>query len=227
MQSLLKKFRSYNKLCASAMIECVPGTVLPVDERVLHELRHDDHWVKWWRLRFDDDYLATLPSIHGGIPTRPFFTDTSGQLRRIGWFVSIYDDKTDLPGPRQIDHMYHESDTRIVDRSLPYLLDGECSIYAVMDDNPIRYYPLAALCEDPLDEGSAPFTLAWHFGCGNDSVGFDTSTSPFSIVYCNFENAIAAFNAFESDPEQPYDYSFLIRVADSFAEFAKQLRTLP
>lgn len=178
------------------MIQCVDGSVLPLDERALGKLLDDDFWRS---LRFDQDYLAALPAIHGGTPVKSYFTDANGTVRRVGWFVSMYDEESELPGPAQEDHMYHDDDTRIVDRSLPYLLGGESSIYWLLEEGPIWFYPFAALYEDAHDEGSAPVTLAWHFGDGSDSLCFDTSTEPFSIVYCNFRRAVDEFHRWDSE----------------------------
>ena len=202
------------------MIPCIEGTVTRVDERVLGQLRSERSYRS--AISFDRDYLLALPSIHGGTPIAPYFTDSTGATRRVGWFVSMYDEQTELPGPVQEDHMYHDSDTRVVDRSLPYLLKGEMSIYAA-GENESRFYPFAALCEDSAEDSSAPFSLAWHFGCGNDSLCFDTSTTPSAVVYCNFHNAVAALNDWEYNGK-PYDYGHLVPVAPSFKHFAHMLR---
>lgn len=209
------------------MIECVEGTVTPVDERVLRKMQTDSHWVEWHGLRFDDEYVKTLPLIHGGTPRKPYFTDATDTVRRIGWFVSFYDEESALPGPALQDHMYGGEDTRVVDRSLPYLLDGCSSMYCQLDDLPTRFYPFAALYDDPHDESTAPATLCWHFSSGSDSVCFDTSTTPFSIVYCNFRKALDESANCDYDLDYVYDFGHLIRVANSFQEFAKSLRAAP
>ncbi|PHS05028.1 MAG: hypothetical protein COA78_15770 [Blastopirellula sp.] len=202
------------------MIDCIEETVLPVDQRVLDLLLHSEYWND---LRFDPEYLATLSSIHGGTPTKQYFTDSTGNIRRIGWFVSMFDEHSKLPGDFQEDHMYQEQDTRVIDRSLPYLLDGESSIYRPLEDGPVRYYPFAAL----YNKESVPFTLCWHFTCGQNSICFDTSTDPFSVVLCEYDKAVEAFMEYDRELDNRYDYSFLAPIADSFREFAKMLRSTP
>ncbi|MCA9179461.1 MAG: hypothetical protein KDB14_33630 [Planctomycetales bacterium] len=208
------------------MIECTPGSAMPICQRSLASLLAGNYWHVDQALRFDPDYIAALPQLHGAHPLRPYFRDSRGHLRRIGWFVTMTDLDSDLAGPTQVDHMYHDSDTRIIDRSLIYLLDGESSIYRPLEDSPMRMYPLAALHSDPLDD-SEPISLCWHFGYGNDCVCFDTSTDPISVVVCEFERAMAAYVEYDSAPENKYDYSFLIPVAASFADFARMLTVTP
>ena len=204
------------------MIHCIEGSVTPLDERVLADLRSPRRHRP--AILFDEDYLSALPFIHGGTPVNPYFTDSKGITRRIGWFVTMYDQQTELPGPVQEDHMYGDGDTRIIDRSLPHLLNGEMSIYSEGGSG-IRFYPFAALYEDPCKDGSAPHTLAWYFGCGNDSLCFDISATPHAVVYCNFDSA-AALNDWEYD-SKPYDYRHLVPVAPSFRHFARMLRPQP
>lgn len=199
---------------------------MPICQRSLDALLFSNYWHNHQCLRFDPDYLAALPTLHGAKPVRQYFVDGKGNLRRIGWFVTIYDLNSDMPEPIQEDHMYHDCDTRFIDRSLIYLLDGESSIYRPLEDEPVRYYPFAAIHRNPLED-SEPSTLCWHFGCGNDCVCFDTSTDPFSVVVCEFDKAKAAFVEYDSDPNNAYDYSFLIPVAPSFADFAQMLRRTP
>ena len=210
------------------MVECVEGTVSPIDQRVLNRLLASNNSHGWEGLRFDEDYLSALPAIHGGTPVNPYFTDSIGRIHRIGWFVSVYDHESELPGDLQEDHMYHESDTRVIDRSLPYLLGGESSIYAPVVDAPLRFYPFAALHGDPIDgDDSAPFTLCWHFAYGQNSLCFDLSTNPISVVFCEYRKAIDAFIKYDDHPDNHYDYGFLVPVAKSFAEFVTLLRYSP
>ncbi len=199
---------------------------MPICQRSLDSLLAGKYWNIDQGLRFDPEYVTALPHLHGAIPVRQYFRDSAGALRRVGWFVTMYDLDSDLPGAVQQDHMYHDSDTRIIDRSLIYLLDGESSIYRPLEDSPIRFYPFAALHGNPLDE-SGPITLCWHFGYGDDCVCFDTSTDPISVVVCEFDNAMAAFVEYDSDLDNKYDYNFLIPVAPSFADFAQMLTLTP
>jgi hypothetical protein len=208
------------------MIECIEGTALPICNRSLDSLLYGDYWHNRERLRFDSSFVAALPTLHGAKPVRQYFVDGNGTLRRIGWFVTMYNPDSDLPKPVLPDHQYHDSDTRIIDRSLIYQLTGESSIYRPLEDAPIRFYPFAALYENPLVD-TEPTTLCWHFGCGNDCVCFDTSTDPISVVVCEFDRALAAFDESDNDLENTYDYSFLIPVAPSFAAFAKMLTDAP
>ena len=208
------------------MIECVTNSSMPVCQRSMDSLLKSDFWCKDQGLRFDPEFLASLPELHGATPIRQYFRDSAGTLRRLGWFVTMYDMDSELSEPRREDHMYQDSDTRIIDRSLIYLLGGESSIYRPLENASVRYYPFAALYTDPLID-SEPLTLCWHHGSGNDCVCFDTSTDPISVVVCEFSRAVDAFTEYDSELDNRYDYQFLIPVAPSFSTFAEMLGTEP
>ncbi len=69
------------------MIECHPQTLILIDERVINSCSS----VRY-NLKFNEIYLKELPKFHGGVPIAPYFTDSNGEIRRIGWFVSILDE---------------------------------------------------------------------------------------------------------------------------------------
>ena len=208
------------------MIQCIDGTVQPIDERSLARLRIDPFWVSPndRHLRFDPVYFEALPQIHGGTPARPFLRGRTGQVHRIGWFTLMYDKDAKLEGPLQPDHMFQDTDTRLVDRSLFYFLGMEDSIYSPAHDN-VTFFPFAALHDDPFHD-EPPDTLAWDCGEGNSSLCFDLRTDPFSIVYCNFDAAFEACRRYDAAPlsGRQYDYSHLVPVADSFRDFAEMLQ---
>lgn len=200
------------------MLECIKNTLLPMDERVIcHALEHPA-----FGFTFDSDYRKLLPSIHGGIPKRPFFTMPNGDVRQIGWFVSYLDEESELPEPFESAFYYQENDTRIDDRSIPAILDDE--ILPFLDGE--RILPFAAL----FDGNEPPLTLRLYSldSLPNDSLCFDQSQTPHSIVVCNAERATDEVLRWDAgEVEEPDFDSFIDHVADSFLDFVAILRSEP
>lgn len=201
------------------MIECEPGTVIPVDERVIRILESNPAF----NLNFDPEYIANLAAFHGGTPLNQYFADSTGVVRRIAWFVALIDEHSKLAPPIEPAMYWEENDARVDDRALPALINHfVCPFHFG-----VRIVPFAALYTD----NDRPLSLRLHTldSLPADSLCFDRSTSPFSIVYCNAEAAVQQALKLDGDAtgEMEFSYEFLIPVAASFREFATRLRNTP
>jgi hypothetical protein len=200
------------------MLTCVPGSVLPVDERVLASLPA----ILGMRLSFDPEYLKQLPHVHGGVPTTPYFTTPKGEVRRIGWFVSFLDSESHLLPPFVPAFYFQRSDCRVDDRSIPGILTDVINPYFGGE----RIFPLAALFTD----GAAPLTLRLYTldSAPDDSLCFDQATTPPSIVLCNGQRAAEEIVRWDDGQIEELDYErFTEPVAKSFSDLLKMLREKP
>lgn len=188
---------------------------MPVDDRVIRILQTS----LAFRLTFDSDYIQNLSLFHGARPLNPYVVDSTGVVRRIGWFVALIDEQSRLPSPFQPATYYDDCDTRVDDRSIPALLNDEVCPFHFGE----RIVPFAAVYTDNQPPTSLRlYTLDW---LPADSLCFDRSTSPPSIVYCNAEIAVEQALKWDDDRTQEFefDYTFLVPVANSFRDFASQL----
>lgn len=206
------------------MLKCVPNSVLPMDRRVLESLTRS----LGFNLAFGPDYLAALPEIHGGTPEMAYFTTPNGVVRRIGWFVSFLDEESELPGPFQEAFYYFENDWRVDDRSIPWVISDEVNPY--LDGE--RIFPFAAL----YTNGEEPLTLRLYSldSYPDDSLCFDQSTTPQSVVLCYgkqaTEEAVRWDESIRWDegPTEEVNYeAFTEFIAGSFREFVTMLRAKP
>jgi|GEM_PF-4274944 len=181
------------------------------DSRVLTGLLEGGHLRP--PVEFDPLYVEALPNIAGRTPLNPYFSDPAQVPRRIGWFVGFLDEQSILPRvPTSYQALYRGLDSRIVYRSLPSLIDEEYSIYRTGD----RIIPFAAL----YSENRHPENLQNYDRTPDDSLCFDISTSPHTVVICDGKLASKSVWDFEYEdgPEEEYDL-FITPVASSFADF--------
>lgn len=200
------------------MITCKKETVLPIDQRVLDYVATSSAF----HLNFDSDYLRSLPSFHGGIPLAPFFTTPNREIRQVAWFVSFLDDNSKLPKPFESGFYFRNKDARISDRSIPGIMDDDVSPY--LDGKKI--YPFGALVTDE----QVPLTLRLYTldSYPGDSLCFDVTTSPHSVVICNGRLATEEVVRWDNGETDEIDYDvFLQYIAGSFSDFAKMLRMEP
>ncbi|MCA9072797.1 MAG: hypothetical protein KDA84_27930 [Planctomycetaceae bacterium] len=201
------------------MLKCVPKSVLPIDQRVIDFLLQSIGF----SLSFDPDYLAALPDIHGGTPENAYFTTPSGVVRRIGWMVSFFDHESELPVPFESAFYDFENDCRVDDRSIPALLNDEVTPY--LDGQ--RIFPFAAL----YTNGEEPLSLRLYSldSYPADSLCFDQSTTPHSVVICNGERGTYEAIRWDEDLdlETPNYENYTESIAGSFREFVTMLRAKP
>lgn len=197
------------------MIECTRDSVIPIDERVIRRVTDD--------VTLDPDYVHNLPSFHGGTPLDQYFFDASGVVRRIGWFVALIDERSELAPPFQTGTYYSDIDTRVDDRAIPAILNDEVCPFHFGN----RILPMAALyTDDQIPTSLRLHTLDW---LPSDSLCFDMATWPHAIVYCNAETAVEQALKWDDDRTNTYEftYDFLVPVASSFQQFASQLSRSP
>jgi len=207
------------------MIRCDPATVLPLDRAHVAVLRTK------YGLAFDPDYERSVAQFNGGTPLAPFFS-LGEAVFRIGWMVALLDYNAALPGPRQPAVYYHEYDTRVEDRSLPSLIDHEIDPFFWAE----RIIPFAALYTHSKPPRSLRlYSYDWN---PSDSLCFDRSTTPQSVVVCSADMQVAEYMRGEDDwdaaaregrePDDEVHYDrFLSTVAGSFAAFCTMLRAEP
>ena len=173
-------------------------------------------------LDLDRTYLETLPYIHGGDSVDCYFNDSAGCIHRIAWYVAYLDGDSPLPPPFVPAFYCSENDERVDDRSIPALLDDFVSPYL----DGARIVPFAAL----FDGDELPLTLRLYTldSFPADSLCFDRSTSPHSIVVCNGHDGSMAAVRWDDGESEDLEYeSFLTPVADSFTAFSALLRGTP
>jgi|ERR1022692_397231 hypothetical protein len=84
----------------------------PVDWRVVRFIEsYRNH-------RFDSSYLGHIQQFHGGIPGKQYFQAQNGKTYRVGRFLTLVDEKTDLQPPFRPSWEFPERDIRI-DWSVP------------------------------------------------------------------------------------------------------------
>ena len=169
----------------------------------------------------DPDYKRILPLIHGGVPVRQYFATANGDVRRIGRFLTFLDKHSTLSDPpRPTRDDCREFDERVWDPGVPYITDCDPDFFlgalftrhwhhrGIIDPND---------CESSLHNFDLPVL---------DTVCFDRTTKPNSIVVCDTHKA--ALVADEHDPNDIVDYSeFTEFVADSFTGFLDVLSESP
>ena len=205
------------------MIECLPEILTPFDQRVLERLQNSPHF----DFQYPADYASAMAELAGRRPKKQHFT-VDGKIRRVAWFVSFLDDDSVLPEPSEPACMYEQLDARVEDRSLPAIADSESDVYFGCT----RLIPFAALYMN--DE--VPITLRhyWSDLPMVDSLCFDRTSHPWSVVYCNGEVQTKEFERIEAEYERQCGESncedvlpnynlFIVPVARSLNEFCQML----
>ena len=207
------------------MIECLPERLTPFDQRVLDRLQSNPHF----DFQYPSDYGSVVAELAGRRPKKQYFT-VNGETRRVAWFVSFLDDDSVLPEPFEPACMYTQFDARVEDRSLPAITDSECDTFFGCT----RLIPFAAIYST---DDQDPITLRhyWSDLPMDDSLCFDRTSNPWSVVYCNGEAQTSEFSRIEEEYEEQFSESiceeilprydlFVIPVARSFSDFCQMLR---
>ena len=214
---------------------CEPSTIIDsADDRVIQSFERS------FGVKLDDDYKASLPHIHGGIPHRQYFQTETGRSLRLGRFLYFVDSSSTLTAPmRPFRNDARIADERVFDLGVPYIC-GQIlgsDAHPDVEDNEFDFFfgakrmiPFGALFTrtnrgkliDPNGHGSS---LHNNDLAILDTICFDRLTSPHKIVY--YKTSIAAPMSYESAWDDQYvaNYDkFVEPVADSFREFIALLR---
>ncbi|QDT10512.1 hypothetical protein [Planctomycetes bacterium K23_9] len=202
-------------------IECTLDSDLIFDQRIVDAVQSPEGCCNISHI-LDPVFARQLPRIAGKTPALPYFTANDGRCFRIGWFVGYADESTELAGPLQPGINCGKLDGRITEQSLPEIINlTALDLFGGGD----RLLPFAALCDD-----GPPISLRWQnydFPV-NDSLCFDTSTDPHTIVVCDALKAADAANEWEDGVVGDIRYdTFIAPVAKAFADFATMLRAHP
>jgi hypothetical protein len=199
------------------LIECETDSLAgKVDRKAIRRLE------KYRKFKFDPVFLEHLPQIHGGIPTRPFFTSAGGNTCRVGRFLTVLDRKSRLEPPAEPSWEDRTSDVRIV-RSIRTLIDQEGPSCRRLFGGE-RLIPFAALYRGENHPDGMSLTEG---DC--DLVCFDNARHPPSIVLWDPLESHREYVRWESGSlDEDVDYaSFVEPVANTFSEFAAMLATSP
>jgi len=72
----------------------------------------------------DASYVAHLRTFNGGIPGKQYFTTSGGKTYRVGRFLAMVDEESELPAPEQPHFEFGDMDARAVN-GVPFLMDCE------------------------------------------------------------------------------------------------------
>ena len=90
----------------------------PVDLRVARSLE------KYRGNKLDSSYVRHVQKWHGGIPGKQYFDAEDGKTYRVGRFLTLVDDESELAPPPRPSWKFRERDIRI-DWSILTLIDEE------------------------------------------------------------------------------------------------------
>jgi hypothetical protein len=79
----------------------------PIDWRVVRFIE------SYRKHKFDSSYLDHVEKFHGGIPGKQYFTAVNGATFRVGRFLTLVDEETDLQPPFRQSWEFPERDIRI------------------------------------------------------------------------------------------------------------------
>jgi hypothetical protein len=191
----------------------------PVDERVAEFIQ------SYRKRRLDPAYLAHARRFHGGIPGRSYFTAADGETYRVGRFLTLVDDESELPPPARPSWSNPGRDSRI-DWSMLTLIDEEGATARHLFYGE-ELLPFAALYCGPhhpdgmgLDDGNV------------DLMAFFFEGERSSVVVWRSDRAADEYWRWEEDLEQDEDApvrfaDFTVPVAPDFESFLRLLRAEP
>ena len=192
----------------------------PIDDKIIR-------WIEKNKKPIDKSYLTFIEKNHGVIPMNGEFTSEKGDLYKIGRFLTLVDETSELTSPT-IQSKFKDRDARI-DWSIYTLIGEESATYRGFIDGE-RLLPFAALYygahhPDEMDLSRANIDLLCFFYSFKQEVP--------TIVVWNGQKALEeSFRVeelleFEDLTEEEYycaiNYSsFVEPVSESFEAFIKQ-----
>ena len=196
----------------------------PVDMRVAHFLE------EYRGYKLDPSYLHHLRKWHGGIPGKQYFDAEDGVTYRIGRFLTLVDDDSQLEPPRRPSWEFPDRDVRIdwsaltvIDQEGPscrHLFGGEellpfAALYRGQlhpDEMSLTSGDCDLLCFFYEPKGRRPRVVVWHDHAAQKE-------------YLRWEAALKA-SGWQEDELVRFE-DFTVRVAPDFDAFLKLLRSEP
>jgi hypothetical protein len=207
-------------------VDCDSATLCgPVDSRVVRVLADRHSKV------LDPSYLAFVEQHNGGVPVRQFFTDARGMTHRIGRFLPLFDNRSELPRPFRPSLKFPQRDARIEWGVLTLIEEDSPSAWWLFGGE--RLVPFAALYRGVKH----PDTLSLVEGDVNllTFVYAQPDARPCVAVwlaqqardeYERWSCVVAGVNPCEHDEPVRYD-AFTVPVAADFENFLAGLRERP
>lgn len=185
----------------------------PVDLRVAHELE------EYRGHKLDPAYLRHVQKYHGGIPGKSYFDAEDGHTYRVGRFLTLVDQKSELEPPPRPSWEFPERDSRI-DWSMLTLIDQEGPSCRNLFGGE-KLLPFAALYWGRQHPDGMSLTE------GNvDLLGFlyESEQQRPRIVVWLADNAQEEFFRWEAEDDEVRYSDFTLAVAPHFDAFLALLR---
>ena len=192
----------------------------PVDMRVVRYIE------EYRKHTFDPAYLRHVQEWHGGVPGKQYFEAADGKTYRVGRFLTLVDEKSELDPPPRRSWEHPERDIRI-DWSVLTLIDEEGPVCRHLYGG-ARLLPFASLYWSSLH----PDEMRLSEGV-DDLLAFDFEVEERPrIVICLAGPAQDEFTRWERElvtsaykvGEARYD-DFMVAVAENFDAFLPLLRS--
>jgi hypothetical protein len=195
-------------------LKCDPKTCAgPVDDRVVAKISQ--------KYPLDPIYFDCLKKCHGGHPQIGTLQLAEGTYQ-VAFFLTLLDSKSDLPGQFRPHFELQETDERIM-HSVVTIMNSDSSTSRSLFG---KLLPFASTQEGMcLDRGYVDlFCFDYHHGQSQPTVVLWDSHKAMR-AYFEWESLPIEDQFDENDDYQrvPWD-TFLVPVADSFAEFVKKLK---
>jgi hypothetical protein len=196
----------------------------PLDMRVARFLE------KYRGNKLDPSYLRHAKKFHGGIPGKQYFDAEDGNTYRVGRFLALVDDKSELQPPLRPSWEFPERDRRI-DWSIQTLIfqEGPSCRHLFGGE---ELLPFAALYRGPhhpdhmsLTEGDCNLLCFFYESKKRRPRVVVWFAHKAQQEYWRWEEALKASNWSEEEPVRYED--FTVAVAPHFDAFLGQLRAEP
>lgn len=181
--------------------------------------------------KLDPSYLANVEQHHGGVPARQYFTDARGVWHRVGRFLPLIDNRSELSPPFQRSEDFPQRDARIEWGVLTLIEEDAPSAWHLFGGE--RLLPFAALYRNTTHPDALSLTegktnlLAFQYA--------ELDARPRVVVWLadqardEYERwASTVLGANPCDHDEPVRYSaFTVAVADDFDNFLGRLTKKP
>lgn len=194
-------------------LKCDPKTCAgSIDDRVVTELSQ--------RYPLDPDYLACLRNCHGGQPQIGTVRIREG-IYQLAFFLTLVDRETKLSGSFRPHFDRQDTDERVIN-SVPTILDSESITARCLFENIVPFAStqnemcldrgyVDLFCFDYRQKRSKPTVVLWDANNAGEAY-FEWNSLPIEEQFDQNDNFLSV----------PWD-TFLVPIADSFADFVKML----